>query len=76
MINKLDKVAKILSVLEHTYPWTVMRCSELNAWIDSGSIKNCSLNTATQSDQKMHSSYIVRNQLRMMRNDVFFAIRN
>ena len=35
--NKLDKVAKILSVLEHTHPWTVMRCSELNTWINSGS---------------------------------------
>jgi hypothetical protein len=36
--NKLDKVAKILSVLEHTHPWKVTRCSELNDWIDSGSL--------------------------------------
>ena len=35
-VNKLDQVAKTLSFMEHTYPWSVIRASELLKWVDSG----------------------------------------
>ena len=34
--NKLDKIAKTLSVMEMTHPWTVMRASEILEWIEKG----------------------------------------
>ena len=34
--NKLDQVAKTLSFMEHTYPWSVIRASELLKWVESG----------------------------------------
>lgn len=46
--DNLDKVAKILSVLEKTHPWTVMRCAELSAWIDSGSYQEILTNHKKQ----------------------------
>ena len=33
--NQFDKVAKILSVMDNTHPWTVMRAAEMKKWIDS-----------------------------------------
>ena len=34
--NNMDRVAKLVSVLGSTHPWTVMRCAELQNWISSG----------------------------------------
>lgn len=34
--DKLDKVAKIISVMDNTHPWTVLRTAELTKWVDSG----------------------------------------
>src|SRR5690606_37803653 len=34
--DKLDKVAKMISVLDDTHPFTVMRAAELNKWIELG----------------------------------------
>jgi Zn-dependent protease with chaperone function len=34
--DTLDKVAKILSVMSATHPWTVMRGLEMSKWIESG----------------------------------------
>ena len=34
--NKLDQVAKTLSFMEHTYPWSVIRAAELLKWVESG----------------------------------------
>lgn len=34
--NKLDQVAKTLSFMEHTYPWSVIRAAELLEWVESG----------------------------------------
>ena len=35
-INKLDRVAKAISIMGETHPWTVMRAHEFLKWIDSG----------------------------------------
>lgn len=32
--NALDKIAKILVIMDKTHPWTVMRAAELLKWID------------------------------------------
>lgn len=32
----LDKIAKALSVMQSTHPWTVMRASELDKWVQAG----------------------------------------
>ena len=37
--DKLDWMAKILSGLGQSHPWTVMRASELLRWIDSGAFE-------------------------------------
>ena len=34
--DKLDKIAKAVSIMGSTHPWTVMRASELLKWIESG----------------------------------------
>ena len=34
--DTLDKVAKTLSIMFQTHPWTVMRAAELIKWVDSG----------------------------------------
>ncbi len=34
--NKLDKITQTLSFMEHLYPWSVLRASELLQWVDSG----------------------------------------
>ena len=38
--NQFDKIAKILSVMDNTHPWTVMRAAEMKKWIDSGNYNN------------------------------------
>jgi Zn-dependent protease with chaperone function len=35
--DKMDKVAKFISLIGNTHPWTVVRCAELSDWIDSDS---------------------------------------
>lgn len=35
-INTLDRVAKAVSIMGETHPWTVMRAQEFLKWIDSG----------------------------------------
>lgn len=35
--DKMDKVAKMISILWSTHPWTVVRCAELSDWVDYGS---------------------------------------
>jgi hypothetical protein len=35
-INTLDRVAKAISIMGETHPWTVMRANEFLKWIDSG----------------------------------------
>lgn len=53
-VNKLDQVAKTLSFMEHTYPWSVIRASELLKWVESGDydaiLKQSSALTATEGD--------------------------
>jgi Zn-dependent protease with chaperone function len=39
-LNKFDKVAKFLSIMDNTHPWTVMRAAELKKWIDSDNYTN------------------------------------
>ena len=42
-LNKLEgfnKVAKTFSFMEHHFPWTVMRASELLKWVDSNAYQN------------------------------------
>jgi Zn-dependent protease with chaperone function len=34
--NPLDKVAKILSIMGESHPWTVIRAAEFDAWTSSG----------------------------------------
>jgi Zn-dependent protease with chaperone function len=34
--DKLDKIAKTLSVMEMSHPWTVMRASEIMDWVEKG----------------------------------------
>lgn len=34
--DALDKIAKVLGVMNQSHPWTVMRAAELFKWIDSG----------------------------------------
>lgn len=34
--DKLNKVAKVITIMEQTHPWTVMRCAEMKRWYDSG----------------------------------------
>ncbi|KPU42530.1 protease HtpX [Oxobacter pfennigii] len=34
--DALDKIAKVYSVINSTHPWTVMRASELDKWVQSG----------------------------------------
>lgn len=34
--DSLNRIIKILINLENSHPWTVMRCAELSAWVDSG----------------------------------------
>lgn len=38
--DNLDKIAKTLSVMLSTHPWTVMRGSELYKWVESGHYDN------------------------------------
>ena len=38
--QNLDKIAKTLSVMLSTHPWTVMRGSELYKWVESGHYDN------------------------------------
>ncbi len=35
--DNLDKIVKILSVMEASHPWTVMRGAELHRWVENGS---------------------------------------
>jgi|GEM_PF-518130 len=35
--SNLDKIAKVLSVMNSTHPWTVMRAAEMCRWIEDGS---------------------------------------
>lgn len=37
--DNLDKIAKLISVMDSTHPWTVMRCAELDSWCQSGAYK-------------------------------------
>lgn len=37
--DKLDKIVKILSVMDNTHPWTIMRASEIISWVESGRFK-------------------------------------
>ena len=34
--QQLDKLAKRISVMTRTHPWTVMRCAELDSWVTAG----------------------------------------
>jgi Zn-dependent protease with chaperone function len=34
--DNLDKIAKVLSVMDNTHPWTVMRASEILDWVEKG----------------------------------------
>jgi Zn-dependent protease with chaperone function len=34
--QSLDNLAKRISVMTRTHPWTVMRCAELDIWVASG----------------------------------------
>lgn len=34
--DNLDKIVKILSVMEASHPWTVMRAAELHRWVENG----------------------------------------
>jgi len=38
--DALDKIAKVYSGIESTHPWTVMRASELDKWVQSGEYNN------------------------------------
>jgi Zn-dependent protease with chaperone function len=46
--NNLSKVAKLVSVLSQTHPWTVMRGAELYAWINSGSYQKLLMKYSNQ----------------------------
>jgi Zn-dependent protease with chaperone function len=35
-IDNLNKIAKAILIMDQTHPWTVLRASELQKWIDSG----------------------------------------
>jgi hypothetical protein len=35
-VSKLDWIAKAVSIMGQSHPWTVMRASEFLSWIDSG----------------------------------------
>jgi Peptidase family M48 len=39
-LDNLSKFAKTFSFMEYTFPWTVMRASELLKWTDSGAYEN------------------------------------
>ncbi len=38
--DAFDKVAKVLSTMSLGHPWTVLRCSEMLKWVDSGEYKS------------------------------------
>ncbi|MBF2066877.1 MAG: M48 family metallopeptidase [Calothrix sp. C42_A2020_038] len=39
-LDNLSKIAKTFSFMEHHFPWTVMRASELLKWAESGTYQN------------------------------------
>ncbi|MEM9136116.1 MAG: peptidase M48, partial [Cyanobacteria bacterium P01_F01_bin.42] len=60
-VNKLDKVAKTLSFMEHTYPWSIIRASELLKWVETGDYdsiigKNSALTTG--DDDPPHWNFL------------------
>lgn len=59
--NKLDQVAKTLSFMEHTYPWSVIRASELLKWVESGeydAIMNRSTALTSQEGEPPHWNFL------------------
>lgn len=57
--NKLDQITKSLSFMEHLYPWSVLRASELLRWIDSGEYEALlNRNTALTTDSSPHWNFL------------------
>jgi Zn-dependent protease with chaperone function len=50
--NPLDKIAKFVSIMGQTHPWTVLRAAEFNAWTTSGEYERvvniCGSNSITE----------------------------
>ncbi len=60
-LNKLDslnKVAKTLSFMEHHFPWTIMRASELLKWVDSGTYQNLLTGKQPENQQTEESENV------------------
>lgn len=56
--NQFDKIAKFLSVMGSTHPWTVMRSAEMKKWIDSGNYKNI-LDNHTKKNINLYNKFCV-----------------
>lgn len=59
-LDKLDgvsKVAKTFSFMEHHFPWTVMRASELLKWVDSNAYQNLLTKKELDSQQIEEREY-------------------
>lgn len=69
--DKIDKIAKIVSVLGNTHPWTVMRCAELNNWIDSGAYQELLTNRCKKTSQ---TSEFCTQCGKQVKNDARFCI--
>jgi Zn-dependent protease with chaperone function len=50
-----DKVLKMLSIMDDTHPWTVMRAKELLDWVEEGSYQRV-FNRETYSDSFKHEA--------------------
>ena len=53
----LDKVAKRVSVITRTHPWTVMRGAELDSWVKSGAYDDL---LRDHRDQEVHKAFCRR----------------
>lgn len=69
--EKLDKIAKFISILGSTHPWTVMRCAELSAWIDSGSYQQL---LATHRKPILQQNAFCKLCGKQIKNDAKFCI--
>jgi len=53
--DTLDKIAKVLSVMQRRHPWTVMRASELDKWYQSGGYYNTLHNPSGPKETKKYA---------------------
>ena len=52
--ERLNKAVKVLSIMNSTHPWTIMRSAELLKWIDSGEYKQV---IERQTTNRLHVRY-------------------